>query len=230
MISGVKMRKIINKEKDVLNNVVYLPERGENLSDLPLLIYLHGAGERGENIEHISRHAIPKLIDNGAEYNAVVLCPQCPADVVWDNIVDKIKNTIDKTVAEYNIKPDRIVLTGSSMGGFGSVMMGMTYRNFFAAIAPVAAAGMFWRTPNLSGTPLLFYHGDKDEAVPIEYTLMIFERLKNAGYDVELKVFEGLNHNDSIDAAYDDSYLLDWLLSKRRTDFSYIPEFLEEMF
>ena len=101
-------------------------------------MYLHGAGERGSNLSHLSRHAIPQIIDNGGEYPAVVLCPQCPADAVWNNIPAKIKNTIDITVGEYGIKPDRIVLTGSSMGGFGSVMMGMTYRNFFAGIAAVA--------------------------------------------------------------------------------------------
>ena len=134
------MKKIINysEEADSLNNIVYIPNNvNTDICELPLLVYLHGAGERGSNLSHLSRHAIPQIIDNGGEYPAVVLCPQCPADAVWNNIPAKIKNTIDITVGEYGIKPDRIVLTGSSMGGFGSVMMGMTYRNFFAGIAAV---------------------------------------------------------------------------------------------
>lgn len=69
-----------------LNNIVYIPENG-NASELPLLIYLHGAGERGNNLDHLSRHAIPRLIENGREYNAIVLCPQCSANNVWDNVV-----------------------------------------------------------------------------------------------------------------------------------------------
>lgn len=164
------------------------------------------------------------------EYSAVVLCPQCPANVVWDNIVDRIKNTIDAIVKQYNIKSDRIVLTGASMGGYGSVMMGMTYRNFFAGIAPVAGAGMLWRSSNLSTTPILFYHGDMDDTVPIESTLMLYKKLHDSGCDVEMKILKGRNHIDGIEEAYKDTYLIDWLISQRRTNFKYVPEFLEEMF
>ena len=193
-------------------------------------MYLHGAGERGSNLSHLSRHAIPRLIDNGGEYPAVVLCPQCPADAVWDNIPAKIKKTIDITVGEYGIKPDRIVLTGSSMGGFGSVMMGMTYRNFFAGIAAVSGGGMSWRSENLSATPMLFYHGDKDDVVPVEYSLMLFNELKRKGFEAEMKILEGFGHNDGIEKAYEDPYLVNWLIDLRRQNFNLLPEFLEEMF
>lgn len=212
-----------------LCNSVYTPKNGET-SELPLLVYLHGAGERGKNLDHLSRHAIPRLIESGREYNAVVLCPQCPADAVWDNIMDKLKATIDITVAEYNIKRDRIVLTGSSMGGFGAIMAGMTYRNFFAGIAAVSGGGMSWRSSNLAGTPVLLYHGDRDDAVPIHNSLMLFNSLKNNGYEAELEIFEGYGHNDAIEKAYEDGRLVNWLLGKRRTCFDYVPECLEEIF
>lgn len=153
------MKKIINYSEaaDSLNNIVYIPDNvNTDICELPLLVYLHGAGERGSNLSHLSRHAIPRLIDNGGEYPALVLCPQCTADAVWDNIPAKIKKTIDITVDEYGIKPDRIVLTGSSMGGFG--------------------------------------------------------------------------HNDGIEKAYEDPYLVKWLIDLRRQNFNLIPEFLEEMF
>lgn len=227
------MKKIINyfKEADSLNNIVYIPDKGNaDISELPLLVYLHGAGERGSNLSHLSRHAIPRLIDNGSEYPAVVLCPQCPADVVWDNIPAKIKKTIDMTIDEYGIKPDRIVLTGSSMGGFGSVMMGMTYRDFFAGIAAVSGGGMSWRSENLSATPMLFYHGNKDDVVPVEYSLMLFNELKRKGIEAEMKILEGFGHNDGIEKAYEDPFLVNWLIGLRRQNFNFIPEFLEEMF
>ena len=171
-----------------LNNIVYIPENG-NASELPLLIYLHGAGERGNNLDHLSRHAIPRLIENGREYNAVVLCPQCPANAVWDNVVERLKNTIDAAVAEYGIKRDRIVLTGSSMGGFGAVMTGMTYRNCFAGIAAVSGGGMSWRSSNLSDTPVMLYHGDNDNIVPIENSLMLYNSLKSRVVMLNLTFF-----------------------------------------
>lgn len=212
-----------------LNSIVYTPENG-NVSDLPLLIYLHGAGERGNNLDHLNRNAIPKFIENGREYNAVVLCPQCPADSVWDNVVERLKNTIDAAVAEYDIKRDRIVLTGSSMGGFGAIMMGMTYRSCFAGIAAVSGGGMSWRSSNLSGTPILLYHGDKDDDVPVIYSEMLYNSLKNKGYNAELKILEGYGHNDAINKAYEDDYLINWLLGMRRENFDYIPECQEELF
>ncbi len=222
-----KDNKLISGER--LSNIIYTPDHG-NASDLPLLIYLHGAGERGNRLDHLGRHAIPRLIESGKEYPAVVLCPQCPADAVWDNVVEKLKNTIDSAVSEYGIKRDRIVLTGSSMGGFGAVMAGMTYRNYFAGIAAVSGGGMVWRSSNLSDTPILLFHGDKDDLVPVNYSEMLYSFLKNKGYSVELNVLEGYGHNDAIEKSYEDDYLTDWLLSKRRKHFDYIPEFLEELF
>lgn len=227
------MEKIISysEETDRLNSIIYIPSNiNTDICELPLLVYLHGAGERGSNLSHLSRHAIPRIIDNGVEYPAVVLCPQCPADAVWDNIPEKIKKTIDITVGKYGIKPDRIVLTGSSMGGFGSVMMGMTYRNFFAGIAAVSGGGMSWRSENLSATPMLFYHGDKDDVVPMEYSLMLFNELKRKGFEAEMKILEGLGHNEGIEKAYEDPYLVNWLIDRRKQNFNFIPEFLEEMF
>lgn len=212
-----------------LNNIVYIPENG-NASELPLLIYLHGAGERGNNLDHLSRHAIPRLIENGREYNAVVLCPQCPANAVWDNVVERLKNTIDSAVSEYGIKRDRIVLTGSSMGGFGAVMTGMTYRNCFAGIAAVSGGGMAWRCSNLSDTPVMLYHGDKDDIVPVNYSEILYNSLKNNGCNAELNILYGYGHNDAIEKVYEDGNITNWLLSQRRERFDYIPEFLEELF
>ena len=212
-----------------LNNIVYIPENG-NASELPLLIYLHGAGERGNNLDHLSRHAIPRLIENGREYNAVVLCPQCPANAVWDNVVERLKNTIDSAVSEYGIKRDRIVLTGSSMGGFGAVMTGMTYRNCFAGIAAVSGGGMSWRSSNLSDTPVMLYHGDNDNIVPIENSLMLYNSLKSKGCNAVLNILYGYGHNDAIEKVYEEGNITHWLLSQRRERFDYIPEFLEELF
>ena len=222
------MKKFLNSDSKTLNYILFLPEKP--LADLPLLIYLHGAGERGENLEHLYRHAIPKFINEGREYDALVLCPQCPANAVWDNVVYKLKELIDSVVQEYGVKKDRICITGSSMGGFGTWMMGLTFRNFFSAIGPVAGGGMSWRCSNLCKTPVFAMHGDKDAVVPIGYSQLMVDSLKKAGGEVEFKVLEGYGHNDGIEKAYADNQLTDWLLSKRRSDFSYVPEYLEELF
>lgn len=208
-------------ERFSMNYGVFYPE---NYKDLPLLIYLHGAGERGLEYDHLYRHGVPRLINEGREIPAVVLCPQCPADRVWDNVVTELKEIIDTVAEQFSIKPDRICLTGSSMGGFGSWMTALTFRNFFSAVAPVAGGGMAWRGEALKTTPVRAYHGDLDEPVPLVYSELMVNSVNEKGGSAELIVLKGFGHNDGIYHAYFETDLLDWLLSKRRTDFTPIPE------
>ncbi len=222
------MFKKVNKFNG-MNYIVYTPDC-KDMSELPLMIYLHGAGERGTNVQHIEKIGVPKMINEGREYEAVVLCPQCPAQFVWDNIVVELKALIDKIVDEYHIKKDRICITGSSMGGFGTWMMGLTYRNFFSAIGPVAGGAMAWRCYNLKTTPVFAIHGDKDEAVSLEYSQFCVNVINGFNGNVKFKILKGYGHNDGIDKAYKDTELTDWLLKQRRTDFSYVSETLESYF
>ena len=210
-----------------MNYKVFYPDE---YKDLPLLIYLHGAGERGKNISHLYRHGIPKLINEGMEINAVVLCPQCPEQYVWDNVLYETKKIIDIVVKEYGIKNDRICITGSSMGGFGTWMMGKTYPEFFAGIAPVAGGGMSWRTSKLKTTPVLAAHGTEDTIVPFVYSKLMVDSAAAYGAKVELLALEGYGHNDGIDYAYRSTKLIEWLLECRRTDFGHVPEVCEDIF
>ena len=123
-----------------MNYWLFLPNNDKD--NLPLIIYLHGAGERGRNIEHLARHGLAKLLAEVMEIDSAVLVPQCPADCVWDNLPHQLKALIDEVVDKYKIDAHRITVTGSSMGGFGTWMLGMTYPNFFARLAPVSGGGM----------------------------------------------------------------------------------------
>lgn len=203
---------------------------GKITADTPLLVYLHGAGERGRNFDHIYRHGIPKLIKEGREIDAVVLFPQCPAPFIWNNMVKELKCLIDCVAAEYGISRDRILLTGSSMGGYGTWEMGMCYPETFAAIAPVAGGGVVWRTGKLIKTPVLAYHGTDDSVVPFSQSeIMVEFTLKNGG-TAELNALSGMEHNDGIDYAYRETNLINRLISYSKTDHSHIPEPCETLF
>ncbi len=223
------MEKKMVPEGEALGYILYVP-KNKPTEDLPLLVYLHGAGERGTNLEHLYRHGIPKMIEVGRTYDAIVLCPQCPATAVWDNVVQRVKYTIDQVVVQYGVQKDRILCTGSSMGGFGTFMMGLTYRNFFAGIAPISGGAMSWRVGNLRSTPVYMAHGAEDSVVPITYSLMVAEELKKRDIPHKMLIVEGYGHNDAIDKVYQDGEVVNWLLKQRRTDFSYVPETLEEIF
>lgn len=217
----------LNEKPDEINYTVHYPD---DYRDLPLLVYLHGAGERGKDISHLERHGIPQLLAKNKEFNAVVLCLQCPAMFVWDNVVEKVKDIIDKTVSDYDIKKDRICLTGSSMGGFGTFAVAMTYNNFFSAIAPVAGGSMAWRAGVLKTTPVYAFHGEKDTVVIPEYSKFMVEAINKAGGSAKLVLLPELGHNDGIDYTYENTDIIDWLLSRRRTDFTRTPEICEELF
>lgn len=216
-----------NQNEFGMNYKVFYPD---DYNDLPLIVYLHGAGERGTDISHIHRHGLPKMLSSGVQIPAVVLCPQCPAYFVWDNVAESLKEIIDAVAKEYKIKNDRILLTGSSMGGFGTWMMALTYPTFFAAIAPIAGGGMSWRASKLKTTPIYVMHGTKDLTVPPVYSKLMADAAKEAGADVKLLELDGYGHNDGIDYAYEQTDLIDWLLAQRRTNFDYVPEICEAMF
>ena len=223
--------KTIKVEKDIdtfFGHIIYFPE--DQTKDIPLLVYLHGAGERGINLEHLERHGIPQVMKTGREIDAVILCPQCPAGYVWNNVVRELKMLIDKIADIYQIMKDRICLTGSSMGGYGTWEMGLTYPNYFSAIGPVCGGGMAWRSVVLAKTPVYTVHGDRDEVVlPVNSEMMI-EQIKNANGHVKYLLLTGYGHNDGIYEAYNHTDLIDWLLVQRRTDFSIVPDVCSEYF
>lgn len=159
-----------------------------------------------------------------------MLCPQCPAGFVWNNIVRELKSLIDHVAADFEIKSDRIVISGSSMGGYGAWEMALTYRNFFAAAAPVAGGGMPWRTPGLISTPIFAYSGETDELVDIECSKQMVEGVLKSGGRASLTLFPGLGHNEGINYAYAKTRLIEELLQCRRTDFTYIPDSCEYLF
>ena len=198
---------------------VFLPENYDANKKYPLVLFLHGAGERGdgskEKLPLVCVNALPKYAEEGEEYPFILLCPQCPENIVWNNIVLTLRALVDKIAAQYSADPDRIVCTGLSMGGFGTWEMGVTYPDFFAAIAPVCGGGFSWRAALLKDMPIWAFHGDADNVVPISYSETMVEAIKKAGGNPKFTVFPGVNHN-SWDSAYQTTGVVKWLTEQRK--------------
>ena len=184
-----------------LGAYVYVPE---NISaeKLPLIVFLHGAGERGngkEDLEKLKLAGIPKYLNQDKEYPAVILMPQCPCDLVW------------------NIDQSRISITGLSMGGYGTWEMGLTYPNFFSAMAPICGGGMSWRANLLKDTPIWAFHGDADNVVPLQNSIEMVDAVNKASGKARLTIFYNVAHN-SWDEAYNHSTVMKWLISQKRVN------------
>ncbi len=202
-----------------LGYYVYLPEDFDTNKKYPLVTFLHGAGERGDGGEEacrlLEKNALPRYASEGTEYPFILLCPQCPENIVWNNIVLSVKKLIDIVVNEYNVDADRICCTGISMGGYGTWEMGITYPKFFSAIAPVCGGGFSWRTPALKDMPVWAFHGDADNVVPIINSQIMVDGVNNAGGNAKFTVFPGVLHN-SWDPAYLETNVVEWLLEQKR--------------
>ncbi len=180
---------------------------------LPLIVFLHGAGERGDNIELVKKHGVPKLFDRDQDYmelRVITLSPQCPTGTVWNHLVYNLMELIDSIAVEYNADKKKISLTGISMGGFGTWEMGMTFTNYFSAYAPICGGGQSWRAAVLNKKPIRAFHGETDSVVPVIYTKDIIEVIKKAGGNPEVTYYEGVEH-DSWTVTYEQTDLIKWL-------------------
>lgn len=194
---------------------VFMPDTVAEGEKLPLILSLHGAGERGTDLSLMEVWGIPKEIVNGREVPAVVIAPQCPDTLIWNLLTFELKALIDHCVATMPVDPDRVSVTGLSMGGYGTWEMGISYPGAFAALAPVCGGGVSWRVDCIGKTPVWAFHGDADTTVPPTNSYEMVDRLNAAGGCAELTVLHGVGHNAQ-DFAYGRTALIDWLISQDR--------------
>lgn len=209
-------------EKDVvikakLNYLLYLPPGYEQSGDekWPLMIFLHGIGERGTDVEKVKMHGPPKVLAEGMELPMIVLSPQCPPDDYWPT--DSLLPLIDQIIADYNVDEDRVYLTGLSMGGFGTWRLAADNPNKFAAVVPICGGGESFKAVLLKHVPIWVFHGAKDTVVPISYSEAMVDRLKSVGGNVKFTIYPNAGH-DSWTKTYNNPELYEWMLQQRRPD------------
>ena len=195
--------------------LIYLPTDYEKKDSWPLLLFLHGAGERGDDLELVKKHGPPKLIEQGRAFPFVVVSPQCPKDGWWSTKPLELVALLDEIVAKYKIDQDRIYLSGLSMGGFGTWMLAAYAPDRFAAIVPVCGGGEALMARRLTHLPVWAFHGAKDPVVPLRRSEEMVDALKKLNGDVKLTVYPEAGH-DSWTAAFDNPELYEWLLQQKR--------------
>jgi len=180
----------------------------------PLLLFLHGSGERGNDLNKIKAWGPPKLIEEGVKLPFIVVSPQCPADQKWD--IYLLKQLLDNIIKTYHVDKSRIYLTGLSMGGFGTWEMGTAFPGYFAAIVPVCGGGDPQAAYRIKNIPCQVFHGEKDEAVPEIRSAEMVDALRKLGADVKYTVIPGGDHPSAWIYAYNKAGLWDWLLKQKK--------------
>ena len=202
-----------------MDYLVHLPPAySEGSGTFPLLVFLHGAGQRGEDVEKLKVHGPPKLIaENAFPYPFIVVSPQCPTDSWWDNRfeITALDAFLDDIMSQYRVDPERVYLTGLSMGGFGTFAWAAQSPRRFAAIVPICGGGNPEKADRLAGIPAWVFHGEVDTTVAPEESIKMVKALEAAGGKVKFTLYPGVDH-DSWTETYNNPELYTWLLSHQR--------------
>jgi predicted peptidase len=198
-----------------LDYLLYLPPDYEQKDSWPLMVFLHGAGERGSDLQKVKAHGPAKLIEQGRDFPFIIVSPQCPAGQWWPVLSREIISLIDEMMERYKVDPNRVYLTGLSMGGYGTWAAASSFPDRFAAIVPICGGGRPFMAASLKRVPVWAFHGAKDPVVPLAESEKMVEAVNRAGGHAKLTVYPEAEH-DSWTQTYENPELYEWLLSHRR--------------
>lgn len=200
------------------------PPVGDDSAPHPLIIFLHGIGERGDDLERVKKWGLPRETEAGTvALPAYIAAPQCPDDVYWTEAVDPLDAMLDTLLANYPIDPDRVYVGGFSMGSFGTWAWALRRPERFAALLPVGGNG-FWKaflneTVDFSivkSIPLWMVHGALDAAVPVDGADEFARALMDVGANFGYTRYPDATHGGTSDRAFRDMDIYRWMLAQKR--------------
>ena len=186
----------------------------------PFILFLHGSGERGRDLEEIKRFGIPKILERQDDLPFIVVSPQCPANSDWGVLMDALLALLDHAIANYPVDRRRIYLTGLSMGGRGAYQLAFIAPHYFAALAVISARRPdVLRSPGRASTlrhiPIWIFHGAQDARTPVTEAQEMDKALHECDGKVRLTIYPEAEH-DAWTRAYANPKLYEWLLAQER--------------
>lgn len=219
---------------ETLSYRLYMPAKTAADQKFPLVLFLHGAGERGSNNVSQLVHGIDALIRHGIDSGdpAILLVPQCPADAKWVNVPwNAASHTspaepspalrlalalVREKITALPVAPGRVYITGISMGGYGTWDAIQREPTLFAAALPICGGGDTASVPAIKHIPIWTFHGDKDTAVPVSRSRDMVNALKAGGGNIQYREYPEAGHNVWT-RTYQDSEVLKWFFAQRFT-------------
>jgi predicted peptidase len=238
--SALKKENFTSSARLVLPYRILFPENYDKTKKYPLVLFLHGAGERGNDNESQLTHGAKLFIDsaNRKAYPAIVIFPQCPTEGYWSS-VEVNRNTspftlefdytrpitsalqaaielVQKMIVHEGVDKSRIYITGLSMGGMGTFEAAYRFPELFAAAVPICGgADVSAYDKRVSKIPFRLFHGAKDAVVDVKHSQVVVQKLKTLDTHVEYIEYPEVNH-DSWDNAFAEPDFLSWIFSKVR--------------
>jgi predicted peptidase len=210
----VKSQQVEKKSAQKFKYLLYLPESYDKDKTVkwPLILFLHGGGERGNNLNTVKNVGPLRYVAKGKKLPFIIVSPQIGKGMYWGP--DSLKDFLIEVIGKYKVDNDRIYLTGLSIGGKGTWETAMKYPEMFAAIAPVsgwAKPDMLWKIRN---TPVWIFHGAKDPVVPVIASVVMADSLKKYN-NVKLTIYpEGIHSH--WEETYNNEDLYKWFLTHKK--------------
>lgn len=223
---------VLIQKRVALNYLLSLPYgyRKNSRHTWPLILFLHGMDERGNDLKRVKRHGIPRIVEEWEDFPFVTVSPQCPESAVWTDLLEDLHALLEVIVQRYRIDTSRIYLTGLSMGGYGVWHLAEAYPHLFAAIVPICGGtqpdvGFPERISSLRHLPIWVFHGAFDDAVPLFQSQELVDVLRRHHGHVKFTVYYDKGH-DSWTDTYNNPELYSWLLEQKNPHFQLIPTLL----
>ena len=206
-------------DPSTLNYLLFMPRDSSEVENgkFPLIISLHGIGERGEDLWRVKGDGLPKILDGKNDFPFIVVSPQCPSTTEWyyDRTDIKLNKLLDSVITRYPVDTSRIYLTGFSMGGIGTLDFAIRYPHRFAALIPIAfRIEDGWDLCVIKDIPLWGFHGQHDPIIPLYKAQSVITTLINCGGSPLFTIYSDLFH-DAWTRTYNNPDIYNWLLSKR---------------
>ena len=201
-----------------VNYLLYLPPDYTCRSKWPLVVYLHGSGSRGHDLNLVRREGPAGLIEQGKKFGFILLSPQCPLNSGWNP--ELLVGLIEHISSSLSVNRDRVYLTGYSMGGNGTWAAASCDPARFAAIAPLCGGGDVSQATRLADVPIWAFHGAKDHVIPLKASTAMVDAVRKCGGQVKFTVYPDCDHG-ICGLTYQNGRFYDWLLAQRR---SRLPE------
>jgi predicted peptidase len=210
----VKVKSESGDRETTLRYLLYLPSDYESKASekWPLVLFLHGAGERGDDIEKVKIHGPPKLVSQGKQFPFVLVSPQVPTGGRWN--AEELANVIDELANTYRIDKQRLYVTGLSMGGSGTWSLVSAYPDKFAAAMPLCGRGDLAAVEKLAKTPIWVLVGAKDRSETVQNCQEMAAALAKAGCEGRFTLYFELPH-DCWTVTYNNPQTYEWLLLHR---------------
>ena len=208
---------------DRLDHLFFLPNgyQENREKEWPLILFLHGMGERGDNLELVKIHGIPKISQETDTFPFIALSPQCPIDHVWTDQAMQMELIVllESVIENYRVDKNKIYVTGLSMGGYGTWSLLSKRPDLFAAAVPICGGGIpgLDIPDSITDVPIWVFHGEKDRVVPSDESEKMVRAIEAIGGNIKYTLYPDAYH-DSRTRTYENDNLYEWLLNHRKVN------------